>query len=1760
MKAKTGKKRFLSLLLAVLMVFSLLPMSAFAASVDNGFAPGTYTGTAQGHKGAVNVTVTLSKDGDKVVISDIQATGDEETPSYWAQAVTLLDQIKEKNGTDGVDAVSGATRSSDGIINATNDALNKAAAQPTGTGTKSDPIVISNAAQLVKFAELVDAGESYEGKFVALGADIDLSSVENFNPIGDEAKDSTKIFQGAFDGKGYTISGLKINTELSVEGNYGLFSVLGNKAIVKNTNVKDGDITVTNTAGQVRVGVFAGDTQKTAGSGDTGLAGRIDNCSATGTMNVTTTNNTLAFGGGIVGRLFNGGVVTNCWSDVDITVKALNGTRSAYAGGIAGTTGNYAIIANCATFGDHAAIAPLNSNFGGMSGGIVSMLAGKQYNVYATGNMTVGNGGSSHKWVGVLDGEVTTSGLVSGAYPATGAIRLHNYFNNESVLTIDTYNSDGSVAKTEKIDAVGCGYTEMSSPAYDKVIVTTPMAAADMAKADFVNTLNGNIKEINGVLAAYGITGIALREWQLVNGRVLPTGAIWTSGEIDASIFASGTGTAEDPYIINTAAQLVKFAGSLNDKIDYTDKYVKLGSDIAVSGDWSPIGGSEYLFNGSFDGDGHSITGLALGTKEKAYELDKENLYIGLFGVLGPKSIVKNVKVDVAFYTHYAATAYVAGIAGVMQGSTTSGNFTGAVIDNCSVSGIISHAADKGNQFVGGIVGMQYKGAIINSSSTINASGVVKAGDLVEVGGLVGLNNRGLVANSKADCVIYGSGNRENGNEGMAVVSGLVACNAGALVNCYASGDISTEEHSTYAGMVSGWVTGIGKTYSCWFDLDSTMTLKVGDDNPQKVNPVESIGTKVSSGVNDEGDAYTGGLVDKMTGVKGADAATAAALNASFAAFPIDITAFGVSTDSLKTWVYGTELGFGSEYGKVTYVQPECEKVVKPEPKLLDGTWYGRDNDKKSVVSIEVKDGKVVSTAVVSGETSGDAYDAALEKAKFKATYGDFSDYAAADPSKFAGGSGTQADPYLISNEAQLRYLASSVNADVNWKGVYFKQIADITLSGQWQPIGWALMGEVNGKGTQVAVYPFSGSYDGGSHKISGLTIGSEGAPADMMTAGLFGLTSGDVTTNELPTATSNTVTIKNVKLDNVCINVSTRYQTYIGGLVGNAQYGIYIDNCTVTGKVTSVTSESFSRAGGLAGSVLRGSVTNSGADVEIVGITDTNHVYAGGLYGMDNRVTTVNCYAIGNVTGNSTNNNKVHIGGLVGQAGGIHINCYAAGDVVSLKTTTDVGILNGRSGGITIDRNCYFNSEALLKQGDTVISPAIAIGVNANNQAVVSNVVGKTVAELKSADFAKLLNDNNSADGMAASKQVVDDGLAAQAERGFAQAYYYTGNTLFNWVSGGDFAALSCPHSNVVTDSAVAATCTATGLTEGKHCGICGEVLVAQKETAKLDHSFGAWTEVKAATCTDKGVEARSCTVCGAAQTRDIAALGHDYKDGKCTRCGSVDASYVAAPALKITTASGHPKLSWNAVDGAYKYWIYRSTDGKNFKYYDRTNNTSYTNNATTIGTTYYYKVKAVKAVDGKDVASDYSVTRSIQCRPAAVNISIYRVNGKPQLKWSAVDGATKYWIYRSTDGVNYKYYDMTTKTSYTNTGAASGTKYYYKVKAVKVVNGKNVASAYSNSKSLLTTLAAPSVSITTANGKPKVTWKAVTGADKYYVYRSTDGKNFSYYDTMTKTDYTNLSTKKGTKYYYKVKAVSAENSYANSAQSSAVSITATK
>jgi len=1243
----------------------------------------------------------------------------------------------------------------------------------------------------------VDAGSDFNGKTVVLGADIDLSGIASWNPIGTESTND-HIFSGVFDGQGHTISGLNVNgvynasdSESAVKGSgVGLFSALNNTASVRNLTIRDAVIKVSaEEKYQIRAGILTGDT--VSYKNETGAVGtRIENVSVSGEV-FSSAAEGLVWAGGVAGRANISTAVVNCCADV--AVKAYTpSTYSSYAGGIAGTTGNNVYIINCAAFGSAVAESPKSVNFGGMAGGIAAMFAGKMYNVYSDmDTITVGSAGIiSHSWLGGIVGEVTVSGMVKNdegvyVYPASGALRRFAFYSANTKFVNETFNSDTlALLYTTPVDSQGIG-TSVLITTTDKEFETE--AVSEMNTQAFADVLNGNLMETRKLMKAYDIDFLDVNEWTLSDGVILPNGEVWEISEIDASVFESGSGTQDDPYVIATADQLFAFADSMNSKIDYAGKYVALGADIDVSGAlWTPVGGSFYAFNGTFDGCGHTVSGMTLGSRDEVYELDRDNVYIGFFGVLGADAAVRNLHIaDLYFNTHFSASAYLGGIAGVTD-SRASDTYRGFVIDNCSVAGEIRFTADKGNLFLGGIVGMQMRGAVINCRSDTDLTGIVTTGHLAEVGGLVGLNNRGLVANCYTTGNTFASGCRDNGEEGMGVASSLVGVQAGALVNCYGMGNNASGEYSVYVGAVSGWITGIGKTYNCLYNLNAVMTI-----GTQSVKPVEAIGTQVPSGVNDEGDKYVGGLSDRLTGFEKTEGIEKT-LNESFAAFPIDITLYGVPENALRTWKYDADQKLAvldDVRETAVYVMPDVENVPPREVVMQAGVWYGRNEE--TVVEILVDDNTVTEIIVLSGSASGEEYDKALAVAVEKAQYGDASHYFAADPARFAGGNGTKEAPYEIADEVQLRYLAQSVNADTDWKDAYFILTADIDLKdGDWFPIGAAYYAEINGTQTLYAAYPFCGHFDGRGHTVSGLTIGSKETPASLNAAGLFGFVSGGFGSNEklTPEQEARCAEIVNVALKNVDIHIATRYQTYIGGLVGMAQNGFFIDNCSVTGSISVSTEDSFARAGGVAGSVLRGGVTNTWADVSVDGYTLYSNVYAGGAFAQTNRTTIVNCYALGNVKGESGNTNKTHLGGFTGLQGGVCLNCYAMGDVVSVTPTSDVGGMNGRIAGIAVDYNCYFNADAKQANGSSVNAEKIASGVVAG--AKISDCTAKSAQEMASDAFAALLTEN-----AAKAEDILSGEIAeALASLDLTHIVYYRGSALLPWKALGDHAGFAVP------------------------------------------------------------------------------------------------------------------------------------------------------------------------------------------------------------------------------------------------------------------------------------------------------------------------------------------------------------------------------
>ena len=221
-------------------------------------------------------------------------------------------------------------------------------------------------------------------------------------------------------------------------------------------------------------------------------------------------------------------------------------------------------------------------------------------------------------------------------------------------------------------------------------------------------------------------------------------------------------------------------------------------------------------------------------------------------------------------------------------------------------------------------------------------------------------------------------------------------------------------------------------------------------------------------------------------------------------------------------------------------------------------------------------------------------------------------------------------------------------------------------------------------------------------------------------------------------------------------------------------------------------------------------------------------------------------------------------------------------------------------------------------------------------------------------------------------------------------------------------------------------------------------------------------------------------------------------------------------------------------------------------------TDGTSYTNTSARAGYTYFYKVRAV-AADGNKSEFSSIVSRTCDCAAPVVKAGNNASTGKVTLKWGAVSGAKEYVVYRAnySNGTYTKMF-TTKNTTYTNTSSKAGYTYYYKVKAI-ASRTADADSAFSTVVSRTCDCAAPVVKIVlNSDGNPRLTWNSVTGAAKYTIYRSTDGKNFSYYYSTTGKSFNNISATAGTTYYYKVMAISARTSYANSAYSNVVSITA--
>ena len=204
-----------------------------------------------------------------------------------------------------------------------------------------------------------------------------------------------------------------------------------------------------------------------------------------------------------------------------------------------------------------------------------------------------------------------------------------------------------------------------------------------------------------------------------------------------------------------------------------------LTADIDLTGkDWTPIGTNFYnSYTGTFDGGGHTITGLTFTTNDE---------YAGLFGWLNRAGTVKNVVMEgVQITSHQIYGGSIGGVVGSGWGT----------IENCSVSGSVS-----GTVYVGGVVGVQIGGSITGCSSSATVKG------MVDVGGVAGQTNSGA---TMAACYATGNVIIEMDPKKNIAGGGLVGFNAeSSVLACYATGNVTSTGSSTGNVYIGGFLGG----------------------------------------------------------------------------------------------------------------------------------------------------------------------------------------------------------------------------------------------------------------------------------------------------------------------------------------------------------------------------------------------------------------------------------------------------------------------------------------------------------------------------------------------------------------------------------------------------------------------------------------------------------------------------------------------------------------------------------------------------------------------------------------------------------------------------------------------------------------------------------------------------------------------------------------------------------------------------------------
>ncbi len=647
---------------------------------------------------------------------------------------------------------------------------------PNGAdGSAEHPYLIATTEDLDTLAALVGRGTSFSSTYFLQTADIVYAgTLNNYTPVG---RLEANPFGGRYDGGGYTISGINVSSSYD---EYGLFGRLSSTAMVQNLTLASSTFTAHHSVGGI------------VGYND---RGRVQNCRVESTVTINADSDHAYHHGGVVGYNYSGSV-GGCLCAA--TVSNNGKPENYYYGGIVGRTYLSSIVA-CLFTGPTPTSDQMHK--GSIAGEYSGTFLNNYYTVSTLGGVNTADRDGARKARTVTLGTDISIAGAQTHYSHSG-ITVIGPGNRALYLSDGTFYSGAGQTLTLVHNSAPAGYhaifsyndgsdhlladSTLTMPDADITVSCTGFAVTTYTVRFQVNGGSGTMADqaftgaVTQALTANAFTrsgyffsgwntaadgsGTAYSDGQSVtdltttHGTTVNLYAQWTPNYSLWNADANHDGTTEErAYIITTTGGLDLLASLVKDGNTFSGTFFKLGDDIAYghTSDWNennytPIGSGSTPFSGTFDGCGHTVSGIRI----YVYS------YKGLFGHVSGGT-VKNVTVA---DTRINSNDYCGGIVGYNNGT----------VENCHATATVAVYANIGSaHYHGGIAGKN--DGLINgctSSATVNN---LDQSSCNYYGGVVGYNAGTVSHCVSIDAVVKATGNQDP-----------VAYNDGGTVtNCY---------------------------------------------------------------------------------------------------------------------------------------------------------------------------------------------------------------------------------------------------------------------------------------------------------------------------------------------------------------------------------------------------------------------------------------------------------------------------------------------------------------------------------------------------------------------------------------------------------------------------------------------------------------------------------------------------------------------------------------------------------------------------------------------------------------------------------------------------------------------------------------------------------------------------------------------------------------------------------------------------------------